>query len=86
MTITNQRVASAATIACRFMYGRRPLSYLINDRAAFLRDNDPRFRLANTIRQVIADVKEMARFQGLLYLACYTDVLNPPFDEICDAS
>lgn len=54
----------------------RPLAYLIAERVSYRERTDPKFKLPSVIREVLADVEEMARFQAPLYFSCYMDVLN----------
>jgi hypothetical protein len=54
----------------------RPLSVLIANRLGYLRRTGQPINLPSEIRSVLTDVEQYARFQGPLYLSCYSDVLH----------
>ena len=74
---------SLALLFVEWMKGR-PLAVLIASRLRYLRRAKKPFTLAVEIRNVLKDVEQYARFEGPLFLACYSDVLNealPPDTE-----
>lgn len=53
-----------------------PLSRLITERLNYLRRNNRTVSIAKVIRETMADVEEIARFQAPKYIGCYIDVLT----------
>jgi hypothetical protein len=64
-----------ALLVVKWMRGF-PLSRLISDRLDYLRSKGPVSNEAGTIREVMKDVEELARYQAPRLLACYNDVLR----------
>lgn len=53
-----------------------PLARLISDRLAYLRRNGREVQVGKVIRECMADVEQIARFEAPKYLSCYIDVLR----------
>lgn len=66
---------SLALLFVEWMRGR-PLAVLIASRLRYLRRKGKDFSLPAEIRSVLKDVEQYARFEGPLFLACYSDVLD----------
>ncbi|MCD2443069.1 DEAD/DEAH box helicase [Agromyces sp. SYSU K20354] len=54
----------------------RPLPVLIDERVRWERSNKPNFSLPRTIRDVMSDVEQYARFEAPLFLSCFMDLLQ----------
>ena len=67
-----------ALLITRWMSGA-PLARLISDRVAFEESRPRPPKLATTIRNTMADVEKIARFEAPKYLACYLDLLRYEF-------
>lgn len=52
------------------------LARIIADRIRFLQSRGRDFKTANVIRECMADVEQIARFEAPKYLSCYLDVLR----------
>ncbi|GAA2841667.1 helicase-like protein [Leucobacter komagatae] len=74
-TSNEGRHYSLALLFVEWMRGR-PLAVLIASRLSYLRRNGKKHSLPVEIRNVLKDVEQYARFEGPLFLACYSDVLN----------
>jgi hypothetical protein len=70
-----------AILLVSWMRGR-PLSVLIADRMKYVTDKGRNTSLATTIRSVLHDVEQIARFQAPLYLTAYVDVLRAVHPEL----
>lgn len=70
----SRRQFALALLITNWMRGF-PLARLIASRIDYLRRQNREFKLPNEIRDVMADVEQVARFRAPKYLACYTDVL-----------
>jgi len=68
-----------AILIVKWMRGQ-PLAVLVADRVNWYKTNRPKVATARVIRDVMADVEQMARFEAPLYLACYADVLTSAMD------
>jgi hypothetical protein len=69
-----------AYLIVAWMQGK-PLARLIDDRYRFERDDGRNPSLPATIRKVMADVEQVARFRAPKYLACYSDLIRHHFGE-----
>lgn len=59
-----------------------PLSVIIDNRARWQRDQGKEVSYPSLIRQVMADVEEIARFEAPRYLSCYADVVAQAAGEL----
>jgi hypothetical protein len=75
------RSHALALLVTRWMRGL-PLSRLINDRIRWEKDHETGASLAATIRAVLNEVEQIARFEAPRSLACYTDLLRVHFHAI----
>lgn len=75
---TSRRQYALALLITRWMRGA-PLARLISDRVDYYKSRSNPPRLATTIRNTMADVEKVARFEAPKYLACYLDLLRFEF-------
>ena len=73
--IVSTRHFSLALLVAHWMRGY-PLSRLILDRINALRKKRSEVNVAETIRSVMVDVEQIARFQAPRLMACYRDLLQ----------
>jgi len=59
-----------------------PLSVIIDNRANWRRDQGEEVSYPRLIRQVMADVEDIARFEAPRYLSCYADVVAQAAGEL----
>lgn len=59
-----------------------PLSIIIDNRANWRRDQGEEVSYPRLIRQVMADVEDIARFEAPRYLSCYADVVAQAAGEL----
>lgn len=67
-----------ALLITRWMRGV-PLARLIADRIRYENSRSSQRNLATTIRNMLADVEKIARFEAPKYIACYLDLLRIEF-------
>ncbi len=70
-----QRAFALALLVTRWMNGYS-LSRLIQDRLNFLSRNSNTPNVRTTIREVLNDVEQIARYEAPKYISCYLDVLR----------
>ena len=76
----DRRQLQLAILITEWMLGR-PLAYLIETRFRYTRAYEAPPPLARVIRETMADVEQIARFEAPRYLACYADLLDHHFVE-----
>lgn len=75
-----RRQYGLALLIVRWMRGM-PLARLIADRIAYEADRPRQSSLPTIIRNTMADVEKIARFEAPKYLACYLDLLKLDFEN-----
>lgn len=76
-----RRQFQLAVLIVQWMRGL-PLARLISDRISRTQERGETVNIAATIRSVMQDVEQIARFQAPKYLACYVDVLRAHMDAM----
>jgi len=59
-----------------------PLARIIAERIRYLENSDREYRLPQVIRETMADVEQVARFEAPKFLSCYVDILRLYLNEI----
>ena len=77
---TLPRQYGLSLLITRWMRGA-PLARLIADRLEYEKSRPSPPKLATTIRNTMADVEKIARFEAPKYLACYLDLLRFDFER-----
>jgi hypothetical protein len=72
---SEKRHNQLAFLLISWMRGR-PLAQLINERATYQKQHRENFSLASSIREVMNDVEQFARFEAPTLLACFQDLLE----------
>lgn len=72
---TGPRQFMLALLVVNWMRGFS-LARIIADRIRFLQSRGRAFKTANVIRECMADVEQIARFEAPKYLSCYLDILR----------
>lgn len=75
------RRLSLARLIVHWMRGV-PLSIIIDNRANWRRDQGKEVSYPRLIRQVMADVEDIARFEAPRYLSCYADIVAHAAGEL----
>ncbi len=76
------RSFSLAILVVNWMRGL-PLRAIINSQVKYDKQKKKtKFKLASTIRNVLSDIEQFARYQAPKYIACYSDLLNQYYIEI----
>ena len=77
----SSRTFALAILVVEWMRGQ-PLSRIIGSRITYFEKKNRQYDLATTIRSVMDDVEQVARFLAPRYLSCYIDVLRHHLNNV----